>query len=329
MYHEGDVKGRVEIERFAPALKGGNGTYEVRRGRYGGWRDYAGQERVFWNHFRYGKSSGGVDLDTFTGIVCGVEMSVPGSYGHVQAEWTRVDICGERPLSAIYWADREKNPEVSTRLYDSFDFVVRYFEDEDSGFRDNRVVGYVFRGSMYSDIDWEDVRKRGNRDLIEFVGSPEGVDDFISEWWGHTTMRRGEIPSHLWAADIASPRVWKDAFCEANDAFDVFFSDWVDGADVVRAAAELIAPSTEDTGRGVIAGIRMDRDNRPLLRVLVEFPMAMTATEFVEFMAGPIYGATRVVGDDQVKTFVNSIKGIAVTPVFHRTMTRYSEFLYG
>lgn len=323
VYHEGLT------DQFASVVKAdGRSLYSVRRGRYGGWRGYQGEDRVLWDGFRYGKSSGGVDVDTFTRMVCGLDMPVPGCYGRMPANWTRIDICGKRPLSAIYQADRAKNEDLTARLCNSFDYVVRYFDDGgESGFVDGPVLGYVVQGGMYEDTDWDAVRSGSNRDFVEFIGSPSSVEDFLTGEWAFRTGRRRDLTSHMWSVSVANPRAWQEAFCEANDAFDVYMSDWVDGADVVLSAAELIAPSE---GRfGVISGIRLLDGRRPILRLLVESPKPMNLEEFAKYMAGPVTEARAVVGDRMVRDFVGEVSGVAVTPVFYGSMKRYSELFYG
>jgi hypothetical protein len=322
VYHEGLTEPFESV-----VIEDGKSLYRVKRGRYGGWREYAGESRVLWSGYRYGKSSGGVDVETFCDIVCGIDMPVPGRYGMVVANWTRIDICGRRPLSAIYQKDKEKNPDLADRLYNSFDYVVRYYDDDETGFIDGRTVGYVVQGGMYADINWDAVLDGSDLEFIEFVGTPSSVEDFLTSRWAQATGRRQDLTSHLWATSVNNPRAWKEAFCEANDAFDVYMSDWVDGADVVLSAAELIAPF--ESKFGVIAGIRLLGGTRPQLRLLVETPRSMSLEEFAEFMAGPISETRAVIGEDSVRLFIEDISGVSVTPIFHGTMSRYSELLYG
>lgn len=322
VYHEGLTE-PFEMTVIAD----GRNLYRVRRGRYGGWREYRGEDRVLWGGYRYGKSSGGVDVETFCDIICGIDMPVPGRYGTVTANWTRIDILGRRPLSAIYQQDRAKNPELADRLYNSFDYVVRYYDDDQTGFRDDRVIGYVVQGGMYADINWSAVLDGSDLDFIEFVGSPASVEDFLTSRWVQATGRRRDLTSHLWATSVNNPRAWKDAFCEENDVFDVYMSDWVDGADVVLSAAELIAPVESEFG--AITGIRLVDGRRPQLRLLVESPRPMNLEEFAAFMAGPISETRAVIGEDAVKLFIDDVSGVSVTPIFHGTMNRYSELLYG
>lgn len=323
VYHEGLT------DEFAQIVwESGTSLYRVRPGRYGGWRGYRGEDRVLWDRFRYGKSSGGVDVETFLGLVCGLDMDVPGTYGQQTANWTRIDVCGLRLFSSLYARDKERDPSVAERLRNSFNYVVRYFEDTaQSGFVDAPVLGYVIPGSMYDDVDWRAAAAGSDLEFVEFVGSPASVEDYLNSRWVMETGRDEEQTSHMWSVSITNPRAWANAFCEANGAFDVYGTDWVDGADVVFSASQLVAPHEGDTG--AIAGIRLIDGTRPVLRMLINTPIPMSLERLTDWMAGPISEAKPVVGDNEIHDFIDEVSGVSVSPVFSRGLARYSEWFYG
>lgn len=328
VYHEGFAEGVADVIR--KSCDSGQ-LYEVRRGRYGGWLGYRNEERVLWDGFRYGSSHGGVPVDTFWRMLVGDDVALPGTYRKKHASWSRIDVVGARPLSSIYLRDVAADHEWATRLSDSCDYVVHYVEDTRNGFMGGGVLGIVVSGADYPTADFEFYTRlalggHGLPSEVCCVGDPTSIEDFLTIEWHKLRGEMDSIAARRWRVEMAAPKPWAEAFCLEHDAFDIYGTDWVDAADVVMSASELICPY--DSERGVIAGIRMTREGIPVLSTITEFEKPLGFEEVYKFFAGPVGGVAPVVADGAIISFVRVVSRSGIAPVFAGTLSKYSEAFY-
>lgn len=270
------------------------GAFSVSDGRYGGWRGYAGEGRVVWNDFRYGR----LDSADFLALCRGTADTVPGSYGKVAPAYTRIDVASDRPLSKVYQKERRAYPEMNDEVYASFTYVVRHFHGSDVEWAEDYEVAAVVRGADYPAVNWRAVEEsfRNCSDMPRQVlcyGSPRAIEDFLCSKW------QNDMAASRWRIDIRWPAKWKRQFCEAHDLYDIYASDWVKPQDVVWTTQELVCPEDSDNGRGMYVGIRSDAAGKPVLSFVVEYarraPEAMTRAYF-----GPYAEVKAVYGDDEI-----------------------------
>lgn len=325
VYHEGEASDGIIVDAYPDA-------YHVKKGRYGGWRSYAGEQHVVWDEFRYGY----VNVDLFLGLVGGEQVAVPATYGKVPAEFSRIDVFADRPLATSYQMDRRRNEELGPRLYASFALVVHHFlnreVDEWSPEYQNAVV---VRAADYDEIDWFVVEQSliAGSELPPQVlcsGSPTTVEDFLYNLWrGTVDGKQRNLESyecHRWRIDVRHPAGWKKWFCEKHERFDVYGSNWVDPADVIWVTQELVCPFDAEFERGICVGIRAS-EGKPILSMVVDFSRRLSYYEAREYF-GPSASVVPVVGDAQIYALIGQCGSSGYTMAFGGTIDyeRFSQF---